>query len=122
MSTSPQPSRRRGFWLHQLTEYVVAFTLVSSGAQSADTAVLCVAALMVLVNAATTEGVLGAYRLTSVSVHRLIDLVVASIMLVMAFTLDVTSSTTVTLVGAAIVVAVLGSGLVSQWFRRNTVA
>ena len=120
MNATPSHHRRRGFWLHQLTEYLVAFALVSSAAQSKDTTVLSVAALVVLVNAATTEGLLGAYRLTSVAVHRIIDMCVAGLMCVAAVTLDVTSSTTVTLVGAAVVVALLGSGLISRWFRRNT--
>ena len=117
-STSQCP--RRGFWLHQLVEYFVAFALVSSAAQSDDTAVLSIAAIAVLVNAATTEGLLGAYRLTSVSVHRVIDVCVAGLMCVAALTLDVTSSTSVTLVGAAVVITLLGLGLMSRWFRRNT--
>ena len=120
MNATSSHHQRRGFWLHQLTEYLVAFVLVSSAAQSKDTTVLSVAALVVLVNAATTEGLLGAYRLTSVAVHRIIDMCVAGLMCVAAVTLDVTSSTTVTLVGAAVVVALLGSGLISRWFRRNT--
>jgi uncharacterized membrane protein YhaH (DUF805 family) len=120
MNATSSHHQRRGFWLHQLTEYLVAFALVSSAAQSKDTTVLSVAALVVLVNAATTEGLLGAYRLTSVAVHRIIDICVAGLMCVAAVTLDVTSSTTVTLVGAAVVVALLGSGLISRWFRRNT--
>lgn len=122
MSDSPQHRSRRGFWLHQLAEYFVAFALVSSAAQSADTAVLSLAALAVLVNAATTEGMLGAYRLTTVAVHRVVDICVAALMCVAAFTFDVTSSTTVTLLGAAAVVALLGSGFFSRWFRRNTEA
>lgn len=122
MSDSSQPRRRRGFWLHQLAEYFVAFALVSSAAQSADTAVLSVAALAVLVNAATTEGMLGAYRLTTVTVHRFIDICIAALMFVVAFTFDVASSTSVTLFGAAAVIALLGSGFVSRWFRRNTEA
>ena len=122
MSDSPQHRSRRGFWLHQLAEYFVAFALVSSAAQSADTAVLSLAALAVLVNAATTEGMLGAYRLTTVTVHRLIDICVAALMCVAAFTLDMTSSTKVTLFGAAAVVAVLGSGFISRWLRRNSEA
>lgn len=120
MNATSSHHQRRGFWLHQLTEYLVAFALVSSAAQSKDTIVLSVAALVVLVNAATTEGLLGAYRLTSVTVHRIIDMCVAGLMCVAAVTLEVTSSTTVTLVGAAVVVALLGSGLISRWFRRNT--
>lgn len=122
MSGSPQHRRRRGFWLHQLAEYFVAFALVSSAAQSADTAVLSVAALAVLVNAATTKGLLGAYRLTTVTVHRYFDICIAALMCVVAFTFDVTSSTSVTLIGAAAVVALLGSGFLSRWFRRNTEA
>lgn len=122
MSDSPQLRRRRGFWLHQLAEYFVAFALVSSAVQSADTAVLSVAALAVLVNAATTEGMLGAYRLTTVTVHRFIDICIAALMVVVAFTFDVTSSTSVTLFGAAAVIALLGSGFISRWFRRNTEA
>jgi len=105
-----------------LAEYFVAFALVSSAAQSADTAVLSVAALAVLVNAATTEGMLGAYRLTTVTVHRFIDICIAALMFVVAFTCDVASSTSVTLFGAAAVIALLGSGFVSRWFRRNTEA
>ena len=83
---------------------------------------LSVAALAVLLNAATTEGMLGAYRLTTVAVHRFIDICIAALMCVVALTFDVASSTTVTLFGAAIVIAALGSGFISQWFRRNTEA
>ena len=122
MSDSAQHRRRRGFWLHQLAEYFIAFALVSSAAQSADTAVLSVAALAVLVNAATTEGMLGAYRLTTVTVHRFIDICVAALMCVVALSFDVASSTSVTLFGAAVVIALLGSGFISRWFQRNTEA
>jgi hypothetical protein len=70
------PRGNRPFWLHQLVEYILGITLVSQALQSPTPAVPAVAGAAVLVNAAVARGPLGAFRLVSRSVHRVLDIVV----------------------------------------------
>lgn len=74
----------RPFWMHQLVEYILGITLVSQALQSATPAVPAIAGGAVLVNAAIVRGPMAAFRLVGRRTHRLLDLVVIGLTLVLA--------------------------------------
>jgi hypothetical protein len=66
------------FWIHQLVEYTVAILIASEGARSGKPLVPMVGAVVVLVNAAIADGPGAAFRWVPRKVHRVLDLVVAT--------------------------------------------
>jgi hypothetical protein len=70
---------RRPFWLHQAAEYLLGIVLVAQGLQMPDPVVPTVAGALVMLNAATAIGPLGAFRLAGRKAHRVADLAVLGI-------------------------------------------
>ena len=64
---------KRPFWMHQLVEYILGGTLVASGLQSSTPLLPSIAGAIVMLHAAVTIGPLGAFRVISRRVHRVID-------------------------------------------------
>jgi hypothetical protein len=75
----------RPFWLHQFTEYIIGFALIVFGFQDTDPLVPALAGVMVLLNAATVRGPLGAFKFIGRKVHRWIDVVVIAALVAGAF-------------------------------------
>ena len=64
---------KRPFWMHQLVEYILGGTLVASGLQSSTPLLPGIVGGIVMLHAAITIGPLGAFRLVSRRLHRVID-------------------------------------------------
>lgn len=74
----------RPFWLHQSAEYLIGLVLVAMGLQSPDPVAATLAGGLVILNAAVVDGPLGAFRLFSRPAHRMADLVVIGVLVVVA--------------------------------------
>ena len=66
-------SVKRGFWAHQLVEYLLGVAAIATGAQSPKPALPCIAGALMMLNAGSTHGPLAAFRLIPRKVHRLSD-------------------------------------------------
>lgn len=75
---------RRPFWLHQAAEYLLGIVLVLQGLQMPEPVLPSVGGVLVIFNAASARGPLGAFRLQTRAVHRIADLVVIGILLAAA--------------------------------------
>jgi hypothetical protein len=75
---------RRPFWLHQAAEYLLGIILVMQGLQMPQPLVPAAAGVLVMLNAATAIGPLGAFRLAGRRTHRIADLVVLGVLVVAA--------------------------------------
>ena len=75
----------RPFWLHQAAEYLIGLVVVAMGLQSLHPTVPTLAGGLIILNAALVDGPLGAFRMFSRRAHRIVDLVVIGILLVLAF-------------------------------------
>ncbi len=75
---------QRPFWLHQFTEYVIGFALIVFGFQDTDPVVPAIAGVLVLGNAAVVRGPLGAFKFVGRRLHKLLDVVVMSALVVAA--------------------------------------
>jgi len=74
----------RPFWIHQLAEYLIGVALVAQGLQEKDPVVPAVAGILVLLNAAIAKGPLGAFKWVGRRMHRWLDLLVMTTVLVAA--------------------------------------
>lgn len=75
---------KRPFWIHQVAEYVLGLVLVAQGLQSPAPLVPSLAGGLVVVNAAIVRGApLSAFRLVSRTTHRVLDVVVLAIIVVL---------------------------------------
>ena len=85
----------RPFWLHQVVEYILGIVLISAAFQSPEPAVASALGIVILLNAAVTEGPGGAFRLVHRKVHRILDVVVFGLLVAGAvqpfFDIDLTS-------------------------------
>ena len=111
----------RGFWLHQIVEYLIAAALILMSAQSAHSLVTAAYGIALLVNVTIADGPLSAYKIVPRSVHRIIDWLFVVALFAGAFLLDVDQSTQTTLVGVgiAIVVIALTTNYTKKVFGRS---
>jgi hypothetical protein len=79
-SDAPTKSAKRVFWLHQGAEYVLGIVLVAAATQTPEPLYLALAGGLVILNAAITDGPLGAYRLVGRRLHRVLDWVVVAML------------------------------------------
>jgi hypothetical protein len=70
--------------MHQFAEYLLGLAAIGAGAQSPQPLLPCVAGSLLLLNAASTDGPLGAFRLVPRKFHRLGDDLLVAAMLLMA--------------------------------------
>lgn len=75
-------SVKRGFWAHQLVEYLLGITAIATGAQTPKPVFPCIAGALMMLNAGSTHGPLGAFRLVPRKIHRIVDWVLVVAMLV----------------------------------------
>jgi len=111
----------RGFWLHQIVEYLIAAALILMSAQSRHPFVLATFGVVLLINVTVVDGALSAYKLISRSVHRVIDWLYVVALIAGSFVLDVDQSTRTTLfgVGIAIIVIALTTNYTKKVFGRS---
>lgn len=101
---------QRGFWLHQLFEYLIAIACAMVAYQSPTPAPLVVVALSIGINAAVSKGALGAFQWIPKHVHRFIDIALVAMMVVIAIVMDADALTRVVVLLLAVVLAVLVLG------------
>ena len=123
MSESAKSTRStgRGFWLHQIVEYLIAAALILMSAQSDYPIVTSAFGIALLINVTIADGPLSAYKIISRLVHRIIDWLYVIALLVGSITLDIDQSTRTTLFGVAIalVVIALTTNYTKKVFRRS---
>jgi hypothetical protein len=73
---------KRPFWMHQLVEYILGGAMAYSGLMSPTPMVPAVLGGLIILNAALTKSVIGAFRAYGRNVHRVIDIVIISLCLV----------------------------------------
>lgn len=114
-------STGRGFWLHQIVEYLIAAALILMSAQSDYPIVTSAFGIALLINVTITDGPLSAYKIISRLVHRIIDWLYVIALLVGSIALDIDQSTRTTLFGVAIalVVIALSTNYTKKVFRRS---
>lgn len=71
----------RPFWLHQVVEYVIGASFISTAIASSTPVIPIVLGALVLVNAAVAIGPAGAFRLVHRQVHRIVDLAIMGLIL-----------------------------------------
>ena len=123
MSETLKPTRSggRGFWLHQIVEYLIAAALILMSAQSEYPIVTSAFGITLLINVTITDGPLSAYKIISRQVHRIIDWLYVVALIVGAIALDIDQSTRTTLFGVAIalVVIALTTNYTKRVFHRS---
>ena len=114
-------ARGRGFWLHQIVEYLISAALILMSAQSDYPLVYSAFGVALLINVTITDGPLSAYKIISRLVHRVIDWLYVVALIVGAIALDIDQSTRTTLFGVAIalVVIALSTNYTKKVFRRS---
>jgi hypothetical protein len=115
VSSTPQATRRwRPFWVHQGAEYLLGLVLVAAGVQSVTATWPVLAGGLIVLNAAVVDGPLGAFRLASRPLHRVLDLVVVGAVAVVAAMpfLEIDSASRFTMLGVAAAMAFL-------WYSTN---
>ncbi|MDQ3738308.1 MAG: hypothetical protein M3337_03980 [Actinomycetota bacterium] len=75
---------RRPFWVHQLAEYVIGIMLVAAGLQTPDPAAPSLLGALIVANAAIVSGPLSAFEVVPRRIHRLIDPVIFTLVLLTA--------------------------------------
>ena len=111
----------RGFWLHQIVEYLIAAALILISAQSDYPIVTSAFGIALLINVTITDGPLSAYKIISRKVHRIIDWLYVVALVVGSLALDIDQSTRTTLFGVAValVVIALSTNYTKKVFRRS---
>lgn len=100
----------RGFWLHQLVEYVIAILLIVMSAQIREPLVPVLFGVALLLNAAVADGAMSAFKLLSRGMHRLVDWLIIVGCLISAVFLDTGATGRLALVGVGLVLAVISLG------------
>ena len=120
-TTKSTRSGGRGFWLHQIVEYLIAAALILMSAQSEYPIVTSAFGITLLINVTITDGPLSAYKIISRQVHRIIDWLYVVALIVGAIALDIDQSTRTTLFGVAIalVVIALTTNYTKRVFHRS---
>jgi len=97
------------FWVHQLTEYLLGFMVVTQAVRSASPAIPTASGGVIVALAAVVDGPLSAANLVSRPVHRWIDAIVAAALVVVAvaFRAQIGNGTAVSLGLAAMVMTFL---------------
>lgn len=72
----------RPFWMHQIVEYIIGASFVSTAVASSTPVVPVVLGGVILVNTAVAIGPAGAFRLVHRQVHRVLDVVIMALVVV----------------------------------------
>ena len=120
-TTKPPRSAGRGFWLHQIVEYLIAAALILMSAQSDYPIVTSAFGIALLINVTIADGPLSAYKIISRTVHRIFDWLYVVALIIGSISLDIDQSTRTTLFGVsiALVVIALSTNYTKKVFRRS---
>ncbi len=104
----------RPFWMHQIVEYIIGAVFISTGFASPTPVVPAVIGAIVMLNAAIADGPGGAFNLVHRRVHRLLDLVVLALVVVVCVqpVIEVDSST-------RLLMALLGFVMGFVWWNTD---
>jgi hypothetical protein len=105
-----EPKPKRAFWMHQAAEYLIGAVLVAQGLQSPTPEMPSIAGGLIMLNAAIVRGPLGAFRAVGRGLHRVLDIVVVAVVVVMAVQpwVSIESTTRVVMAVVAGVMAFIG--------------
>lgn len=97
----------RPFWMHQIVEYIIGASFVSTAIASSTPVIPVVIGGIILVNTAVAIGPAGAFRLVHRQVHRVIDVVIMVLIVVASVqpVVEVQNSTRVLMLALALVMA-----------------
>ena len=110
MARDPKTSRGwRPFWVHQGAEYLLGLVLIAAAVQGTTPTYPVLAGGLIVLNAAVVTGPIGAFRLASRAVHRILDIVVVAIVVAVAALpfLTIDSASRVTMIVIAGIMAFL---------------
>jgi hypothetical protein len=110
----------RGFWLHQIVEYLIAAALILMSAQSRHPFVLAAYGIALLINVTVVDGPFSAYKLISRGVHRVLDWLFVVALFAGTFVLDVDQSTRTTLFGVGLAIVVIA--LTTNYTKKSSAA
>ena len=91
--------------VHQTLEYALGFALASAAVRSHDRTVLALVGLLVVLNTATLRGPLAAWRAVGVQTHRVVDVMLAVVGVVVALAVDMGAMTRAEVLLAAFAIA-----------------
>jgi hypothetical protein len=105
---------KRPFWMHQIVEYILGIALIASGLQSPTPIVPGVLGLLIIANAAITKGPVGAFRVLSKKVHRVVDVFLIVLTFVAAFQPWLETDS-----GVRLIVVFIGVVYAFVWWQSN---
>jgi hypothetical protein len=105
---------KRPFWAHQLVEYILGGALVAAGLQSPTPVVPAVVGGVIMAHAAVTRGPLGAFRVISRGLHRVLDLPIIAFEIVAAVQPWVSVDA-----GSRVVVGGIAAAHLFVWWQSN---
>jgi hypothetical protein len=71
-------TNKRPFWMHQVVEYILGGAMIATGLQSPTPLLPSVVGALIMIHSAITVGPVGAFRVISRRVHRVVDVLVIS--------------------------------------------
>lgn len=97
----------RPFWMHQVVEYVIGASFISTAIASSTPVIPIVLGALVLVNAAVAIGPAGAFRLVHRQVHRIFDVAIMGLIVFASIqpVYEVDNSTRALMIGLGLVMA-----------------
>ena len=69
-------TNKRPFWMHQVVEYILGGAMVATGLQSPTPLLPSLVGALIMLHSAITVGPVGAFRVISRRVHRVVDVAV----------------------------------------------
>ena len=100
----------RGFWLHQIVEYIIGIGTLFLAGQSSQPAWPAAIGAVILINAAMSDGAMSAYRVIPRQVHKIIDWVVIVGAILASVLADHDAQARVSLLGIGLILAVIALG------------
>ncbi|MEY2582580.1 MAG: hypothetical protein QOE09_2429 [Ilumatobacteraceae bacterium] len=96
---------KRPFWMHQVVEYILGGAMIATGLQSPTPLVPSLVGAVIMLHSAITIGPVGAFRVVTRRVHRVVDVVVIAIEVLAALQpwIHLESGSRIIMVGIALV-------------------
>ena len=100
----------RGFWLHQIVEYIIGIGMLFLAGQSSQPVWPAIIGVVILVNSAMSDGAMSAYRVIPRRIHKVVDWVVIVSAIAASILADHDAQARVSLLGVGIILAVIALG------------
>jgi hypothetical protein len=96
---------KRPFWMHQVVEYILGGAMIATGLQSPTPLLPCLVGAVIMLHSAITIGPVGAFRVITRRVHRVVDVAVITTEVVAGLQpwIHLESGTRIIMVGIALV-------------------